>query len=636
MNFFKTQHEARKTSNRLLLVFILAVIVITCAVTLSFYLVFGHHEEGQSLFSAVTLSDNFTLISASGIFTILFISGASMFRMASLSSGGGQVARDLGGDRVSEDVSDPQLKQLRNVVEEIAIASGVPVPEIYVLEQESAINAFAAGHHLHDAAVAVTRGTLENLSRDELQGVIAHEFSHILNGDMRLNIRLLGLLFGITAIALLGRKVLYHFRFAAGGSRRGGGGVMLVALLLLAIGSIGLFFARWIKAAISRQRETLADASAVQFTRNPQGIAGALKKIAAYGSGSILMADSEEVDHMLFSNGRIERMFATHPPLVERIQAIEPGFQAGELQRIAANLKQQKLAKEAQASAHQEAAPGRSVHDPFSIMEGIGQPQWQQILYASVLAQAIPDNLSFSARSPQKVVPLLLYLLLSQDNEQREAQLLAISRHGGEALETQTRSLHQLWGNCSPEQRIPLLEMAMPALKRRPRRELIEYFHLFDEISPKDGKAAVFPFMLSRMLHLYLEESLQLSRAKQGGRLSIQHCLDEIALVYAVLATFENNLHPADHAYEAGISTLQPPKPIPFHKPQKDWADAITAALTRLDHLNPDAKQQFVKGLLAIIFNDREVNVDELELTRAICATLHVPLPPIEVSSAGA
>ena len=634
MNFFRAQRQARSASSKLLVLFIIAVIAITMAIALTFYLVFGHHEAERPLFSAIAFSENFGLIGIAAIGTVLFISGASFFRIASLHSGGGQVARDLGGDRVSEDTTDPQLKRLRNVVEEIAIASGVPVPEIYVLEQESGINAFAAGSSITDAAVAVTRGTLDHLSRDELQGVIAHEFSHILNGDMRLNLRLLGLLFGITAVALVGRKVLYHFRYT-GGSRRGTGGVMLVALALVVVGSVGLFFARWIKAAVSRQRETLADASAVQFTRNPQGIAGALKKIAAASGGSQLAADSEEVDHMLFSNGRIERLFATHPPLVERIRSIEPGFQPGELKRIAANMQRKQAAETAREETARTARPGRAVTDPRSIMEGIGHPQWQQILYAAVLAQAMPDNLAMAARTPQKAPVLIFYLLLSSDHQLRENQLLELARRGGEALESQVRALHQLWGTSKPEQRLPLLEMAMPALKRRPRRELLELLQTIEHIAPQQGVEAIFPFMLSRVLHLYLEETLAAGAPQHPGRRPLARCRQQAALVLALVARFEDNLYPAEHAYRAGFDKLELGEAPPY-APPKVWSQELINALTCLDRLRPDDKERLVEALLAVAFNDREVNVNELELIRAICATLHVPLPPVEVTRAGA
>ena len=218
---------------------------------------------------------------------------ASLYRISSLGSGGSAVAMQMGGMPVPEDTADPQLRRLRNVVEEMSIASGVPVPAVFVMEQEPAINAFAAGYSPSDAAVAVTRGTLDKLNRDELQGVIAHEYSHILNGDMRLNIRLMGVLFGILALGLIGRKILM---FGGRSRERGAAAILVAALVAILIGYIGIFFGRMIKAGVSRSREVLADASAVQFTRQTQGIAGALKKIAGVQEGSRF---EQRADHLV-------------------------------------------------------------------------------------------------------------------------------------------------------------------------------------------------------------------------------------------------------------------------------------------------------------------------------------------------
>ncbi len=260
----------------------------------------------------------------------------SLYRIASLRGGGEAVALQMGGVAVPEHSNDFNLRRLRNVVEEIAIASGVPMPKFYVLEHEAAINAFAAGYSPSDAVVAVTRGALERLNRDELQGVIAHEFSHILNGDMRLNIRLIGVLFGILMIALIGKKMLEHGRFGDSDSK-GALAILAAALVAMIVGFVGLFFGRLIKAGVSRSRERLADASAVQFTRQTAGLAGALKKIGGVHEGSRLShrGDAEEISHMLFGDGvGLSAWFATHPPLLERIQALEPGFSGEQLERL--------------------------------------------------------------------------------------------------------------------------------------------------------------------------------------------------------------------------------------------------------------------------------------------------------------
>ncbi|HWV58524.1 MAG TPA: M48 family metallopeptidase, partial [Longimicrobiales bacterium] len=326
MDFFQAQESARARSRVLVALFLGAVVAIIVTVYVVIQIVLaatGGMAPGfyPELFAVVAIG------------TSLLIAGGSGFRTLQLRSGGASVAEMLGGRRVSPDTRDIAERRLLNVVEEMAIASGMPVPAVFVLDAEQGINAFAAGYTIHDAAVAVTRGTLERLDRDELQGVIAHEFSHILNGDMRLNVRLIGLLFGILLLSVVGRGLLRGAAYGGRGRKGGGGQVALIGLALTLLGFVGVFFGRLIKAAVSRQREFLADAAAVQFTRNPGGLADALKKIGgatARGGSLVRNHHAEELSHLFFAEG-VQRAFAggalsTHPPLDERIRRIEPNW----------------------------------------------------------------------------------------------------------------------------------------------------------------------------------------------------------------------------------------------------------------------------------------------------------------------
>ncbi|MGZ5577178.1 MAG: M48 family metallopeptidase, partial [Methylobacter sp.] len=344
MNFFQSQDNARRQTRSLILMFILAVIAIVAAVNLVIAMLIintGNEAGAATLPDFNWVMNNLALVAGVSASTIGFISLSSLYKIASLSAGGGKVARSLGATLITAENKDPLRRRLYNVVEEMAIASSIPMPEVYVLEREPGINAFAAGFTTGDAAVTVTRGTLEMLTRDELQGVIGHEFSHILNGDMRLSTRLMGILFGILVIGLIGRAVLNSTRYGtirSDNSRRDNtAAIYLAGLGLFLIGYIGVFFGQMIKAAVSRQREFLADASAVQFTRQTQGIAGALKKIAAAQQGSELQTvDAEEVSHMLFATGMsFSSLWATHPPLLQRIKALEPNFDESEIEKLA-------------------------------------------------------------------------------------------------------------------------------------------------------------------------------------------------------------------------------------------------------------------------------------------------------------
>src|SRR6266850_2902113 len=336
MNFFARQANARRNAHRLIWLFILAVIAVVFAVDTIVMVAFsglaGHRNELSGSFADSMAAPSLWIWTSLIVLAVILLSSA--YRSSQLSAGGSAVASQLGAERVTHDTRDPQRRRLWNVVEEMSIASGVPIPAIYVLEQEHGINAFAAGHSTSDAAITVTRGALDHLNRSELQGVIGHEFSHILNGDMRVNIRLMGMLFGLLVIGYIGQ-----FMMRASRGDRKGGVLVLAGLAVMILGYVGLFFGRMIQAAVSRQCERVADASSVQFTRDPQGLRNALVKIGSLDAGSRLQSDgAEEVAHMLFAPG-LSRAFSTHPPLVERIRAIDPQFKEQEFVEMAQKLR---------------------------------------------------------------------------------------------------------------------------------------------------------------------------------------------------------------------------------------------------------------------------------------------------------
>ncbi|NIA26839.1 MAG: M48 family metalloprotease, partial [Desulfobulbaceae bacterium] len=432
MNFFASQDKAHRTTRRLVFAYALATALIVLGVTLIVGIaLFNFTETGYGITAGSFTRQQAPILIGTAILATLFILGASAFKTASLSSGGGRVAVDMGGTLVPPDVQDPLRRRLRNVVEEMAIASGMPVPDIYVLEQESGINAFAAGYTPGDAVIAVTRGTLELLDREELQGVIGHEFSHILNGDMRLNIRLMGVLFGIMALGLIGRMILrggYHASIVSSRRGRGAPAVLIIGLGLAVLGGIGVFSARVIKASISRQREYLADASAVQFTRQTDGLTSALKKIGGYEEGSHLQAaDPEEVSHMLFGTGsKLSGMFATHPPLTERIQALDPHFKASEYSDVESRSQRASSEHAAVAGLH-AGATGFSE----TITETIGAPQTQHIAFAANLRRSVPELLYDAAHSQELAYLLTIALILDGKGHSLERQLTLVEERLG-------------------------------------------------------------------------------------------------------------------------------------------------------------------------------------------------------------
>ncbi|MES9972530.1 MAG: M48 family metallopeptidase [Candidatus Thiodiazotropha sp.] len=629
MNFFEHQDEAKRNTKRLVLLFLLAVVIIILAIDGVLLMLFSNLlsdtlETSQGLSGFLADNSSILLFGTGG--TGAAIGLASLYRSASLKDGGGAVARQMGGVPVEADPKDPLRQRLRNVVEEIAIASGVPVPEIYIMEQESGINAFAAGYSPSDAAVAVTRGTLESLNREELQGVIAHEFSHIFNGDMRLNIRLIGALFGIMILAIAGRRILSGARYSSGSRNNNAGAIMLFAAALTAIGYIGLFFARWIKAAVSRQREYLADASAVQFTRNPQGIAGALKKIAVHAQGASLARDSEEIAHMLFGQGMAANLFATHPPILERIQRIEPGFREQELGEIAKRLQQRSRREaEREAAAAQAGAQG-TPFDPRTIIEGIGRPGWEQILAAAALAASMPESMLSAARSTEWAPELLLCILLDKDEAIRDQQLFTIARKLGAESEAQVRHLMASAMPIRPEQRLPLLEIAFPALKRRPVEFIHRMLDTVTEIIHLDGKIEVFEFLLAKVISLYLKDALNPSQSHPGGNQTLAELAEPARRVIAILAGHGHKQGELiQRSYEKGINTIGL-EPQPMQWPS-DWVATLDDGLLQLDRLKIKEKERLITALVETILSDTRVTTEELELLRAIGSALHVPLP---------
>lgn len=625
MNFFERQARARRSTTRLVLLFALAVAGIVVAVDLGVMLVFGSDPA---------------LLAASTVLALGVIGVGSLYRVASLGGGGESVAQQMGGVPVPEDTTDLHLRRLRNVVEEMSIASGVPVPKIYVMEHEPGINAFAAGYSTSDAVIAVTRGALDRLNRDELQGVVAHEYSHILNGDMRLNIRLIGVLFGILMLGLIGRKILQH-----GGRVRGRGAmpVLVGALIALLVGYVGLFFGRMIKAAVSRSREVLADASAVQFTRQTSGLAGALKKIAGLHDGSRLgeRAEAEEVSHMLFGDGTgLSGLFATHPPVLQRIQALEPTFKAESLDRLRAQwlaAPPSGLEEDVQlglAGSTRTALPQASVQlsvSPPMVASQVADPREDDYRRADAIVASMPAELRALAGRRDAAGALLLGLLLDADPDVADRQRSEIvARLGVQAAAEARRLRDEHLRSLHPALRMPLAALAFPAMRLRPRPELATFLDTVHAIVHADGRVSLFEYCLGRLLEVQLREALDPGRYARFGRRKPGGVRREFATLLAVVAQAG---HPGDpdsarRAYLAGMQRVLPRDHLPY-APPADGVLALDEVWGALDALDPLAKQVAVEAITDAVSHDGRVSVAEAELLRTICGVLHCPLPPL-------
>ena len=541
MNFFAAQDLARRTTRRLVAVYVLATVLIVFGVTATVgFALYAFTESGYGASPGAFVSRQSAVLWLTAIAATVLILGATLYKTAVLSAGGGRVATDLGGTLVPADVSDPLRRRLRNVVEEMAIASGVPVPEIYVLELERGINAFAAGYEPGDAAVAVTRGALELLDRDELQGVIGHEFSHILNGDMRLNIRLMGVLFGIMVLGLAGRLILRSGRFGAlVSSRRNRAApvVLVIGAGLAVLGGIGVLLARLIKAGVSRQREYLADASAVQFTRQTDGIAGALKKIGGFEAHSYLQAaDPEEVSHMLFGAGsRLGGLFATHPPLTARIRALDPAFRPEDYPVV--NPLDRPTVTPESADRHTGFAAGGPAAAPAADIPAlVGRPGIEHVAFATRLRESLPERLYEAAHSSGLAYLLVFALVLDRSGRALGAQMSLLEQQLGRERATLIRQFYDELAESGAEFRLPLLEIAFPALKRRPAPQLQYLIELAGGLIDSDGEIGVYEYCFYRILVANLDPARHAARVRRRlgpGRAAVRRAAIDLLRVVA-------------------------------------------------------------------------------------------------------
>ncbi|HHF3197977.1 M48 family metallopeptidase [Vibrio sp. CCB-PB317] len=614
MDFFDHQDTARQRTGLLVFLFSLAVVTITGLVSVLsigiYYGVTGEHFDQETALTYV-------LLCFAGVLLVVTIS--SMVRLSALTSNGGRgVAESIGGKLISSNTLDAKHRQLLNVVEEMAIASGIPVPPVYVMQEERGINAFAAGMSIDDAVIGVTQGALDSFTRDELQGVIAHEFSHILNGDMRLNTRLIGVLFGITCIAHFGHLVLDNTHHTSRVSRsssdsdKGFAVIMLIAIICLVLGWIGTLFGSMIKAAISRQREFLADASAVQFTRNDQGIAGALKKIGSHMVGSSLNTKaSDEMSHMMFGQSKISGfsgLFATHPPLEERIRRIEPGWDGSFSQsshRPTTSFENDNVSGFSSGTSTQPEKPTTAE------LSEVGQQ----------LLNQLPSELVDIAREPYSARFIAFALIFDGSKLQREM----IKSHIPNV--SQAQLLPWLDYDLPLHLRFPLLELSIPALKSLSEGQKNRLCQVLRELSQTDDHYSLAEWCVINLLEKQLLESYGCTKQIQ----SLKQLKESVFWLLRELAWVSHSQpEDAQRAFSSALTCLGF-NDAELQPANKNWG-LNRAALELLLQLKPKSRRLFVKACRLAIESDGKVTVAEGELYRVIACFLEVPEPPLTVS----
>jgi Zn-dependent protease with chaperone function len=628
MDFFAAQDKARSKTKLLVALFVLAVSLIVVVLYALFAFIFLEVPDSAPI-SDYWHRELFIWVS---LITLAIIGGASGFKVLSLRSGGAAVAKSLGAREVPLDTRDPQERQLLNVVEEMAIASGVPMPPVFILE-ESSINAFAAGFSVHDAAVAVTRGALEKLSRDEMQGVMAHEFSHILNGDMRLNIRLMGPLFGLLVIAFIGRGMIRSsfYRGSSRDSKGSGAAFVLLGLAVMLIGYIGVLFGRLIQAAISRQREFLADSAAVQFTRNPEGIAGALKKIGFKGGGSAIEhPHAEDTAHLFFAKA-LKGGFATHPPLPTRIRAIDPQWDGQFLppRGKSADTKRKSAPNSDKIGTSATPPPLPIAVTSAAAIAITGCLTERNIRRAVRERIAIHEALGRFLEQPETARHLLYALLLDDKPERRDEQLAFIPQLKAELDVAMIAEAAGTIAGWPPTRRFETLILLAPAMKKLSAKRLRQVPHNLRRLAESNGVLSLRELLVIRVVKNEID-----GHAKPTAHNRLSDAVDRFADAMAVVLSFFAFLDTTEAgqvAADVTKSVSQQPRLKGKIEALRECpsTQALDGALEEMLDMSFDLRKALLSAAAEVVLSDGEVSAEEWCALRLTALALDCPMPEL-------
>ena len=650
MDFFDRQELARKNSKHLIFYYIVAVIGIVCsfgfAVLGARYLFLVQQSaQTNSLVRQSFFDPEFFLYSALGVLVLIILS--TLFKISTLSEGGAAVAKSLGGKEVDPTTKDPRYRRLINVVEEMSIASGVSVPSIYVMDQEDGINAFAAGHSSSNATIGVTAGCLNKLNRSELQGVIAHEFSHILNGDMRLNIRMMSVLYGILMMFIVGKFMLRSFGRSSSRSRsnskEGGGAafIIVVSLALLLIGLMGSIMAKLIKAAVSRQREFLADASAVQFTRDPSGISGALKKIGGFAGAKIEHPRGEEVSHMFFGScykKKLSNLLATHPPIDDRIRAIggaSDGFQTlpeeSELNSDQISMDEtQSLASSFSDSSTQRSDPEKGFFQEKDLNQ-IGQIMADQVVVAQRIVSEIDESLISLVHQKSGALAVVYSLLLSEEDLVRGNQLKVIKGTCESEVSKTFMTVSDQVIDMHSTKKIALLDLAVPALRRLSPEEYGQFCEIINELINIDEQVDLFEFMIQKNIRLHLDTFFGRIQPPNETIKTLSKLNHESSVLLSAIAGFgnEDELNRLQ-AFKKGAAVLElsGTGKLKFLPPENCGIGQMDEALKAFEKCVPTLKKTLLIACGKAAISDGKITSNEAEILRAIGDSMGTPIPP--------
>ncbi|MGZ4971971.1 MAG: M48 family metallopeptidase [Limisphaerales bacterium] len=660
-DFFERQNIARRKTKLLLCYFLpsVALTILGIYFVVLFALAFhGFHSRRHNYVEHVFHPSviDWQLLGIVSIVTVFAVTLAAIYKAQQLACGGPAVAAMLGGRRINSNTTDPDERRLLDVVEEMAIASGVPVPEVYVLAGENGINAFVAGHDSKDAALGVTEGALRLLNRDELQAIVGHEFSHLLNGDMHLNLWLMSFLYGILFISLTGKFVanLYWDEDSSGWSAgRRGAPFVVVGAALFVIGYIGYFFGRLIKCAVCRQRECLADAAAVQFTRNPQALAGALKKIGGLVFGSrITGAEADEASHMFFSDVMPDSflgLLSTHPPLEQRVLALDPSFN-GKFEYIKSIPAQKREAGDAPPVITSVNDIPRLTRMPVATIVQIAQvlndrtPPVQRhrltpqhLTYATGLTASLPPDIAAAAREPFGATALVYALLLSPNESARTRQLSDLGPAANTSVISVALQYFPSICKLTNGQKLAVLNVATPSLRQMSRLQFDDFSKTVQQLIESDSEISLFEYSVQKTLLRHLAPYFSPTKPAIAQYYAAAGLAKECAVLLSALAYegSEDNSEIAA-AFQVGADDLEFPsnKQISLLSHDECNLAQIDAAVQKITESALPVKKQILNACALVVASDSLVKEEEAEMLRAIADAMGCPLPPF-VSSIG-
>lgn len=636
MDFFKAQDIARRNTSYLIFLFALAVVslILLTNILLIGTFAYGATNESTSFFSALYHTYDTDIVIVISVGVSLLITLGSIYKVSSLSKGGQTIAEMLGGKIVPQSTIEYNERKLLNIVEEMAIAAGMPIPKVYLLD-ESGINAFAAGQSHSNAVIGVTQGALKHLSRDELQGVIAHEFSHILSGDMRLNLRLIGILHGILLIGIIGEYLVRSMRYRSSGKKDNGGALIFIGIGLLVIGYTGTVFGNIIKASVSRQREFLADASAVQFTRNKDTIAGALKKIGGLDAGSKLESPSaSEYSHAYFAEGVshfLNSLFSTHPPLKDRIKQIDPGWNGRFITPKPIVQSETEVTKEKITPIVGMAVTAAILTSAEQAISQIGTLNEANIEYAQQLILSLPDSLRTASQSAYSA-RAVIYSILIREQQNKDIAWELLKENADDGMPHLTKELYSESVKLDERLILPLLELSINALRELSAKQYKQFKHTVNIIITTDKIIDLNEWVIQRLVLQQLDEHFLLRKPAKAKHAFLGTVKKDAEILLSLVAYIEHKDDDlkAKQAFELGKKEIGE-NAFSIIPREELSLNSLNESLDHLMQLKPLLKPRILKACAKIIMADGKSTRKGIELFRTISSNLDCPVPPLNI-----